>query len=270
MLYLQYPKILCPICNFKIGSNDYKRHIKICEGKPPQGYEDKVKYVVCHDGLNCIFCNKLCKNLNSLTQHEIRYALNPNRRSYNNLGEYSSNCRKGQTKDTMLEIAQQRNTLLTKYANGYISPAKGRKNIFEYIYKEYNDSLINKWRAYVSALNIEIPEYDVILHRGSYNSGNGDYKCIRRARKLMGADDTLLFEHDFIANLLLDGRLLKTNTVHHIDRNGMNNDPFNLMIFATNGDYKRFHNSKYVKLIYDEETHLFSSYLDKESANNTK
>ena len=32
-----------------------------------------------HDGLNCKYCNKLCKNKNSLAQHECRCPKNPNR-----------------------------------------------------------------------------------------------------------------------------------------------------------------------------------------------
>jgi hypothetical protein len=69
------------------------------------------------------------------------------------------------------------------------------------------------------------------------------------------------FEQDFIANILLEGKLLKTNTVHHIDKCRSNNDMKNLMVFKTNSEHKRFHNSKYAYLIYNEDTHLFNCIL---------
>ena len=73
----------------------------------------------------------------------------------------------------------------------------------------------------------------------------------------------LTFVHNYIANILLNGKLTKENTVHHIDSNRQNNDIFNLLIFADNNNHKRFHNSNYAYLVYDEQTHLFKCELIK-------
>lgn len=265
---MQYDKQPCPYCGELIGINNIKRHIKKCDGTLTSSIKQRNKkdseiYVVTHEGLNCIFCDKLCKNLNSLTQHELRCPHNPNRRSYNNLGKYSTEHKKGQTKYTSAEIMKQTQSLLKLYNSGYVSPIKGRTVAFDYLYEEYNNCLISKWISYVENLNIQLPKYEVYIVKGCYNKGKGCYKNISTPSKLVGYPLTVLFEHDYIANLLLGGTLQPNNTVHHIDRNGINNAFTNLMVFATKNDHKRFHNSKYAKLIYDEETHLFSCYLDK-------
>ena len=60
-----------------------------------------------------------------------------------------------------------------------------------------------------------------------------------------------------------DGKfyLKKGFDVHHIDKNSLNNDIHNLLVFNTSDDHKRFHNSKYAWLTYDEETHFFSCVM---------
>lgn len=249
---------MCPICNFLIGINNYKRHCSICTGKPPQLKELSTTYKIDHTGLNCKFCNKLCKNTNSLIQHEIRCPNNANRRAYNQLGNYSTETRKGQTKYTNPEISAQATKLKQKYTQGYVSPCLGRKISFDYLYKTHNDNEISKWLDYVDTLGISIPKYTTVEF-------NNSYKVICKAQIRRGNVVEPLFEHNFIANLLLLGNLQKCNTVHHIDNNGMNNDIHNLMVFEENRYHKRFHNSKYAKLVYDENTHLFSCYLDKDS-----
>ena len=81
--------------------------------------------------MNCKFCNKECKNLNSLRQHEVRCKLNPDRKAFNNLGNYSTNCRKGQTKETNADIAKQSATLKRRYDEGTLTPSpKGKPGNF--------------------------------------------------------------------------------------------------------------------------------------------
>ena len=80
--------------------------------------------------VNCRYCNKLCKNMNSLKQHECRCKSNPNRKSADNLAIYIVNNRKGKTKDNCPDIAKQAESLKQKYANGYQSPMKGKYGTF--------------------------------------------------------------------------------------------------------------------------------------------
>ena len=67
------------------------------------GNYDKYKkcYHLDHDSLFCKFCKKLCKNKNSLVQHEIRCKLNPNKIATSlNFHVGHSAWNKGLTKDT--------------------------------------------------------------------------------------------------------------------------------------------------------------------------
>ncbi len=52
----------------------------------------------------CKYCGKECKNLNSLKQHECRCKNNPNRKAFDNLGNYARTKLKGQTKETSTHI----------------------------------------------------------------------------------------------------------------------------------------------------------------------
>jgi hypothetical protein len=50
------------------------------------------------------------------------------------------------------------------------------------------------------------------------------------------------------------GRELKPKeTVHHIDKDGTNNNPENIMVFASHGDHIRFHhgNPCVEEIVYD-------------------
>ena len=60
--------------------------------------------------MNCKFCNKECKNKNSLAQHEIRCKLNPNRIDTSKNGNYHA-WNKGLTKETDNRVNKYSNTL---------------------------------------------------------------------------------------------------------------------------------------------------------------
>lgn len=51
----------------------------------------------------------------------------------------------------------------------------------------------------------------------------------------------VVYEHILVAEQILGRDLKKDEVVHHIDGNRSNNNPKNLMIFATNGDHTSFH-----------------------------
>lgn len=50
-----------------------------------------------------------------------------------------------------------------------------------------------------------------------------------------------VYTHILIAEEKIGRPLLSEEVVHHRDLNKLNNDPSNLMIFASNGDHVRFH-----------------------------
>lgn len=203
---------------------------------------------------NCRFCNKLCHNINSLKQHECRCRLNPNRSIQDHgqhLSEYTQKYRKGKTKYTCEDIAKQVNTVRQKYSNGYVSPIKGRAIIRNYVHKKHNDIEIYKWLNYISENIFDIPEYTTI-------NGPAGYKIVSKMQQRDGSTIKVTFEHKFLANVILNGKLSDENTVHHIDNNRSNNDLTNLLIFKSVSDHKRFHASDFAYLMYDENTHLFS------------
>lgn len=242
-------KCTCPKCGIEISAQNYSRHLKRCDGTGLKKYIKKEPKT-----LYCPFCNKKCKNTNSLAQHRIRCKENPNRKDYDHLRGYGG-ATKGQTYETSDLVKQYTDSLRKKYAEGYINPLKGRKREVVYLYLQHNEEEIQKWKQYVSSLNVSIP----ILKT---DESAGYKRIIHPKNNDLGAN--FWFEHDYIANILLKGKLTKENTVHHIDKNGFNNDIKNLMVFVSGNDHKRFHNSNYAYLFYDEETHLFSCMLKKE------
>lgn len=199
--------------------------------------------------MNCKYCNKECKNLNSLRQHEVRCAKNPHRKAANNFKKYIESI-KGKTKDNCPHIAKQAATLKQKYADGYTNPSKGKHNLIQSIYQEHNDLEINKWLQYIKNIRVETSPYQTTFH-------NQGYKIISKGQTRDGNTIRLLFEHDYLMEQLLNRKLTNENVVHHIDKNRSNNNINNLMLFKTKEAHKRFHASKRAYLIYDATTHEF-------------
>lgn len=50
-----------------------------------------------------------------------------------------------------------------------------------------------------------------------------------------------VYQHQIVAEIILKRELLPNEVVHHIDKNKSNNDPNNIMVFATKGDHTSFH-----------------------------
>lgn len=247
-----HKKKTCPNCGKELQVATFARHYNACTNGYKNSKKNSVEYT---EDLSCPFCGRENHTKNQYAQHYIRCNKNVNRISCDSFGEYIRNNRKGKTKFNCEDIKKQSDTLLSKYENGYISPILGRKICFEYIHKEHNDVEISKWLNYIS--NIDVPiDYETINH-------NTGYKVISKAQKKFNNTVKLLFEHDYIANILLGDNLQTTNVVHHIDKDGSNNSKENLLIFEDSSSHKRYHNSKYAKLVYNQETHLFSTYIDK-------
>ncbi len=58
----------------------------------------------------------------------------------------------------------------------------------------------------------------------------------------------LVYEHILVAEKKIGRELYPQEVVHHIDRNRSNNDPDNLLVFATKADHTSFHHGKSYQL----------------------
>lgn len=139
-------KVKCEICGnefFVCNINQHKvRHFN-------GNYEKSLKTRhVTHDGLNCIYCGKECKNKNSLAQHEIRCKCNPDRIKANDNIEGKCSIpinkrgwSKGLTKDTDQRVM---NSVLAvkKYYESHDGTFKGKSHTEE-------------WKKNISQLAIE-------------------------------------------------------------------------------------------------------------------
>lgn len=259
---MKYEKLLCEKCGQLIGKNNYKRHCKVCDGTyEPVNVNSNLGLYYENEELNifiCNFCKKHFNSKNAAAQHAIRCNANSNRKAYDNLSNYIVNTRKGSNKSNNSDVAKQCSTMKNKYDNGYTSPCKGRKISFDYLYEQHNIAEISKWLEYVNRLNVNIPPYEVTPHNKNCEN---TYMMLKGGQIINGNTVIMTFEHNFIANILLNGNLCKENTVHHIDKNQANNAINNLLVFETWDDHKRFHNSKYAWLIYDDITHKFKCEL---------
>lgn len=109
----------CPICSRQISNSNYSKHVA-AHDTPPRYLRS-----VDHDGLNCKYCAKLCKNKNSLAQHEIRCSKNNSVLKVKPFGNSLSHqpWNKGLTKETDARVAKNaagvRNTLRQKVADGW-------------------------------------------------------------------------------------------------------------------------------------------------------
>lgn len=248
------PRTQCPNCGKLITNATFEKHYSACINPNSKINSRKgiEKYKLDHDDLFCKFCSKKCQNKNSLIQHEIRCKQNPNRKDFNNLGNYCSMCRKGKTKEQLLEIQRQVDTMKAKYQNGYVSPNKGKHIQFDYIYSEHNQEQINKWVQFIDSLDIELPLYTI---KDKYLE---EYTLVKLTENIKYATNkNYLFEHELIVSTYLGKINVNNYTIHHLDRIRSNNDIHNLLVFKTNSDHKRFHNSKFAYLLYDEIDHTF-------------
>ena len=101
-------KIVCPDCGQEISKSNFTRHQRRHKDHP-ETFEIP-KYRITHEGLNCQFCGKTCKNRNSLCNHERQCRQNPNKQEiervgFNNFGRIAWN--KGLTKYSDSRMAQQ-------------------------------------------------------------------------------------------------------------------------------------------------------------------
>lgn len=249
-------KKLCQKCGLEISAQNYSRHIAKCDGSGLRTFVKAPKL----DTYICQYCSKECKNLNSLKQHEVRCSRNPERHGHNHLVEHIAQ-RKGTTKETNEIIAKQVSTARARRDAGlYASiPFHNIKNESEYLYLEHNKREIQKWLSYISDVHVQIPA-EANLHINSEG-----YVAIANLKSQRKSSNNMIisFEHEYVANVLLNCALESKNTIHHINRIRSDNRTENLMVFIDRANHLRYHTSKYAYLIFDSETKLFSCEIRK-------
>ena len=67
------------------------------------------------------------------------------------------------------------------------------------------------------------------------------YKVIASPNHPKASNTGYIYEHVYVAEQILGRQLTDNEVVHHIDKNTKNNNPDNLMIFATNADHNAYH-----------------------------
>ena len=113
-----YTEYTCEFCGQAItGKHKYTQHVNHCEHNPQKVvYKSTVRAGYTDKPALCKFCSKLCKNDNSLRNHERLCAKNPDRR-LSCIGNLSNQgWSKGLTKETDSRIAKQSKALAIFYA----------------------------------------------------------------------------------------------------------------------------------------------------------
>ena len=80
----------------------------------------------------------------------------------------------------------------------------------------------------------------VTFKRQKGNYGRVRYVRCPTAYLPMARSDGYVMEHRLVMARTLGRLLSRTEVVHHIDHNTLNNAPANLMLFSSNGEHKRF------------------------------
>lgn len=145
-------KILCELCNREISRSNYARHLKSHENHP-----EKFKKIwkLNHDGLNCQYCGKECKNRNSLCNHERLCKNNPNRQiSYLvNYSKTHDTWNKGLTKETDERLRKRGESLHNRYVNGELIAY----NLGKHLTQDEKDHLSRKRKEFLSKNPDKVP-----------------------------------------------------------------------------------------------------------------
>lgn len=118
---MKIQKTICKVCGREISNTNLQKHLNAHNKVNPY------KYKLNHEGLECQFCGKVCKNRNSLCNHERLCKENPDRqltnyekfgpiKGFNDKGRVSN--RKGLTKENDESIRQMCKTRQTHFEQG--------------------------------------------------------------------------------------------------------------------------------------------------------
>ena len=125
---MAYPTVKCPHCNAEIRKCNIEKHL-LRHQNNPQSFKD-YPFKLTHEGLDCQFCGRTCKNRNSLCNHERLCKENPNRQLVTfGTDNFKSKpaWNKGLTKDTDIRVANHSNRM-TEYFKNHSGTFKGRSH----------------------------------------------------------------------------------------------------------------------------------------------
>lgn len=141
----QVKKVICEKCGQTISKSNYTKHLRRHD-LHPETFEIS-KYKLTHEGLNCQFCGKECKNRNSLCNHERMCKENPNKQlSCFNVKGFTTKGRPAWNRG----LTKYDNDIILKSSIKISNKLKGRpKNYTEeqirnYIYKGFQTKRKNK------------------------------------------------------------------------------------------------------------------------------
>lgn len=69
------------------------------------------------------------------------------------------------------------------------------------------------------------------------------YLCLYLPNHPRAFKNGMVYEHVLVAEKKMGRQLKKQESIHHVDHNRKNNDPSNLVVFATKNDHTSFHNN---------------------------
>ena len=132
-------KVICPDCGQEISKSNFTKHQRRHKDHPETFVS--ATYSLNHEGLDCQFCGKTCKNRNSLCNHERLCKENPNKQErdryipgFNTVGHKSWN--KGLTKDTDARVAKGAETFHRNFEAGkFTYHSKPSPNTYGFRYK---------------------------------------------------------------------------------------------------------------------------------------
>ena len=180
----------------------------------------------------CPFCSKYFVSNRSRAQHQWKCNLNPDHKDIWN---------KGLTRETSDSVRRQSLARSITMRN---------KPKVVSIHKQYNDAKIHEWIEYLNGLDISIPQLATRENQG--------YKILVGNCHEHTSGTHFKFEQYYLMELVFNSELPHGCIVHHIDEDKLNNSLDNLMVFKSNTDHVRFHNSSTAYLEYDQTTHLFT------------
>ena len=152
-------KVKCELCGQEVSKSNITKHMRRHQ-EHPESFEIPT-YKLNHEGLECQYCGKVCKNRNSLCNHERLCPHNPDRQfvegktviieGFNNKGRAAWN--KGLTKDTNESIKRRSEILTDKYARGELVGSFKGKHHSEESKKKISDSMV----SYLTANPDKVP-----------------------------------------------------------------------------------------------------------------